>query len=99
MAWGSLARRLNHCGWPCKSPSCVVLRPISLANYWKNWDAFLKRYQSIVERRCFAFHQPARELKLRALAAAADLAERSRLIDSARRYVGLLVELDSDNTT
>ncbi len=46
----------------------------------------------------FRVPPPARELKLRALAAAADLAERSHLIDSARRYVGLLVELDSDNS-
>lgn len=46
----------------------------------------------------FRVPPPPRELKLRALAAAADLAERSRLIDSARRYVGLLVELDTDNT-
>lgn len=46
----------------------------------------------------FRVPPPPRELKLRALTAAADLAERSRLIDSARRYVGLLVELDADNT-
>lgn len=45
----------------------------------------------------FRVPSPPRELKLRALAAAADLAERSRLIDSARRYVGLLVELDPGN--
>ncbi len=45
----------------------------------------------------FRVPPPARELKLRALSAAADLAERSHLIDSARRYVGLLIELDVDN--
>ncbi len=46
----------------------------------------------------FRVPPPTRELKLRALSAAADLAERSRLIDSARRYVGLLVEMDADNS-
>lgn len=40
---------------------------------------------------------PPRELKLRALRAAADLSESSRLIDSARRYLALLVELEPDN--
>ncbi|MCA9131537.1 MAG: tetratricopeptide repeat protein [Planctomycetales bacterium] len=40
---------------------------------------------------------PPLELRLQALSAAADLAERSQLIDSARRYVGLLLELRPDD--
>lgn len=47
----------------------------------------------------FRVPSPPRDLKLAALTAAANLAERWRLIDSARRYVGLLVELSPDDTT
>lgn len=50
-------------------------------------------------RRAAMFRVPAppRELKLAALLAAADLAERWRLIDSARRYVSQLIELSPDD--
>lgn len=41
----------------------------------------------------FRVPPPKPEIKLKALAAAADVAERSNMIDSARRYVALLVEL------
>lgn len=52
-------------------------------------------------RRAALFRVPAppRDLKLAALTAAADLAERWRLVDSARRYVGLLIELSPENAT
>ncbi len=46
----------------------------------------------------FRVPPPPRDLKLRALSAAADLAERSLLIDSARHYVKLLLELQPDDT-
>lgn len=42
----------------------------------------------------FRVPPPPLELKRRALASAADLAERAGLIDSARRYVALLLELE-----
>jgi tetratricopeptide (TPR) repeat protein len=45
----------------------------------------------------FRVPPPAADIKRRALAAAADLAERSGLIDSARRYVGLLLELEPND--
>ncbi len=41
----------------------------------------------------FRVPPPSEEIKRKALAAAADLAQRSNLIDSARRYVEMLVEL------
>lgn len=47
----------------------------------------------------FRVPSPPHELKFAALSAAADLAERWRLIDSARRYVGLLVELAPDDAS
>jgi tetratricopeptide (TPR) repeat protein len=40
---------------------------------------------------------PSPEIKLAALTAAANLAEKSRMIDSARRYVAMLVELQPNN--
>lgn len=40
---------------------------------------------------------PSAEIKLAALNAAANLAEKSRMVDSARRYVGMLVELQPDS--
>lgn len=45
----------------------------------------------------FRVPPPPRDLKLAALTAAADLAQRWRLVDSARRYVGLLVEMSPEN--
>ncbi len=45
----------------------------------------------------FRVPPPPRELKRRALSAAADLAERSQLIDSARHYVKLLLDLQPDD--
>lgn len=41
---------------------------------------------------------PSREVRLAALTAAADLAERSNLIDSAQRYVAMLLDLDANDT-
>lgn len=51
-------------------------------------------------RRCAMFRvpPPTPELKLKALSLAADLAQRSGLVDSALRYVQMLVELEPDNT-
>ncbi len=50
-------------------------------------------------RRCALFRvpPPTAEMKRRALTAAADLAERSGLIDSARRYVALLAEIEPES--
>jgi tetratricopeptide (TPR) repeat protein len=39
---------------------------------------------------------PSREIKLQALTAAANLAEKAQLIDSARRYLKLLIQLQPD---
>lgn len=47
----------------------------------------------------FRVPSPPRDLKLAALTAAADLAQRWRLVDSARRYVGLLVEMSPEDAT
>ncbi len=45
----------------------------------------------------FRVPPPTTEIKHKALSAAADLAERCNLIDSARRYVAMLVELEPEN--
>ncbi len=45
----------------------------------------------------FRVPSPPRELKFAALTAAADLAQRWRLVDSARRYVELLIEMSPED--
>ncbi|GAB5404917.1 MAG: hypothetical protein Aurels2KO_31480 [Aureliella sp.] len=47
----------------------------------------------------FRIPRPPADIRRKALAAAADLAEKSGLIDSARRYVALLLELTPDDQT
>jgi tetratricopeptide (TPR) repeat protein len=45
----------------------------------------------------FRVPPPSSEVKLKALSAAADLAQRSNMVDSARRYVAMLLELAPSN--